>query len=248
MKPRRSQGVLAMKVRKNDFITDCDIYSPPTPTNTNTTNTATAAESDILLLAVTDRGFGKTIDPQDLRTLHRRTKGVRVIKYKTIAAEDGRVIVDHLRSFRVCSIHDEVMLSTLKGKTIRQKIQSISSQSRYGTGVKLQTIDEEDDYITSVNIIPSSTIEEEVVVDGAEAVAVAGVVGEGVVGGVGEQQKDELKTTDSKDVVAGESVEESLRSVPSSATVVGGVDVMKPRRGRKKKSVVVPIDTAETIE
>jgi hypothetical protein len=46
------------------------------------------------------------------------TKGLRVIKYKSIAAEDGRVIVDHVRSLRVCSIHDDddVVLSTLKGR------------------------------------------------------------------------------------------------------------------------------------
>jgi DNA gyrase/topoisomerase IV subunit A len=204
-----------MGLRKDDFITDCDIYSPPS--NTTATTKQSSNSEEMMLLAVTDRGFGKTIDPHVLRTSHRKTKGVRVIKYKTIAAEDGSVMVDHLRSLRVCSMHDDVVLSTLKGKTIRQKIHSISSQSRHATGVKLQTIDEEDDYITSVNIIPA---EEE-----------------------RKDSADDEEAEGSKRVVVESN--SSAVAVPITTTTISEPALMKPKRGRRKKSAAVSHETGE---
>lgn len=55
----------------------------------------------------------------------------------------------------MCEEDDEVVLSTNKGKVIRQRVKDIAIQGRKATGVLIQRI-EKDESIVMVDIIPPS--------------------------------------------------------------------------------------------
>ncbi len=101
------------------------------------------------MLVVTNRGFGKKLLLSSIKTQSRLGKGAKIIKFKESFKEDK------LATTRICSNNDEVVISSRKGVVIRQSVQAISEQSKIGTGVILQSLDE-DDQVLSVDVVDAS--------------------------------------------------------------------------------------------
>lgn len=106
------------------------------------------------MLAVTEKGFGKRVPVGLLKVQKRRGKGTKVLKFKAKAGNDG------LRALRLCRPGDDIVISTMKGTVIRQKVDDIRSLSRKASGVVLQDVDE-DDAIVMVDVVPPDTKLEE---------------------------------------------------------------------------------------
>jgi len=131
---RSSQGVKSIKIDPEDKITDMDII----PSNWDKVNS--------FILMITSQGFGKRTLCQDFRITNRGGKGVLGIKLRN---ED----LDYLIAMRYCERDDEVLLSTIKGNILRQKIEAIALQGRTAMGVKVQKLMDQDS-VSKVSIIP----------------------------------------------------------------------------------------------
>lgn len=178
---RTSRGVRALKLREGDEMADMDIFRPE-GVNVTTDNKmdetslsdasanrtlSTSKNSNLQLLAVTEKGYGKRILIDEFSLQRRRGKGSTAIRFKDKAGGGGKASreggqernkdADALRCMRVCRPGDEVVLSTLKGTVIRQRVEDLSIQSRRGTGVLIQKI-EKNDRIIMFDVIPASAI------------------------------------------------------------------------------------------
>ncbi len=151
---RLARGASALRLRDGDQMADMDIIS------------LERHNSSSFLFAVTAKGFGKRIEIDDFRTQKRNGKGMTAIKFKTKAGgggTDGRAAgkssddYDSLSCLRVCNTGDDIVISTEKGTVIRQRLDDLSVQSRRGTGVLIQKI-EENDRIILVDIIPAAAV------------------------------------------------------------------------------------------
>jgi DNA gyrase subunit A len=100
------------------------------------------------LIAITDKGYGKRLLLEDLKSHARNSKGIRAIKFKAAGKVGGQ---DALRSVKYCDDEDEMMITTSKGTITRQKVKAIGSQSRKGSGGKIMTVNE-DDFITNIDV------------------------------------------------------------------------------------------------
>jgi DNA gyrase subunit A len=100
------------------------------------------------LIAITDKGYGKRLLLEDLKSHARNSKGIRAIKFKAAGKVGGQ---DALRSVKYCDDEDEMMITTSKGTITRQKVKAIGSQSRKGPGGKIMTVNE-DDFITNIDV------------------------------------------------------------------------------------------------
>ena len=163
---RTSRGSTALSLREGDTMTDMDILPP-------SVNEKDEANPTSFLLAVTAKGYGKRIPIPEFLIQRRRGKGVIAIKFKDKVGGGGKAARvagklkgegDELKCMRVCSVGDEIVLSTAKGTIIRQRVDDLSIQSRTATGVSIQRIDK-DDEITMVDIIPAASIPQDSTVD-----------------------------------------------------------------------------------
>ena len=101
-----------------------------------------------IILCVTSLGYGKRVSTDEFRTTGRGLRGVIAIKFKTTVAE-----LDRMSCFCIVNEDDEILVNTLKGVMVRQKVSLISSQSRAATGVVIQKVDDGDG-ISSVSLVP----------------------------------------------------------------------------------------------
>jgi DNA gyrase/topoisomerase IV subunit A len=132
----------------------------------------------VQVLVVTEKGYGKCVPATTIRSQRRGGKGAILMRFKpsTIKAKSGKkgatpqtaegevssggvVLVgeipagDAISNIRACGGDDEVIISTSKGTVTRQKIAAISVQSRRATGVVLQSFDQQDEHVVSVDIV-----------------------------------------------------------------------------------------------
>lgn len=182
---RTARGVKSMKIAKDDELISMDIL--PAAVIANLADTATdeveieeeeietiAEEIEVSeqegeiseqeiettgqqgpwILIITIGGYGKRVPFSQFRLQNRAGKGVIATKFKS--RRNG----DQLAALRVVNDGDELMMVTSRGIIIRQAVNAISHQSRSGTGVRVQRLDE-DDAIAAVALVPPSNGEEE---------------------------------------------------------------------------------------
>jgi len=126
---RSARGVTAIKLRADDSIVGCDIV----PKNR-------IAE----LLVVTTDGYGKRTSISEFRPQNRGGIGLIATKFKKPTSRVTTItIVDE---------NDEIMIVTANGIVTRQKAGHISRQGRPATGVRIQTM-VENDAVVAVNKI-----------------------------------------------------------------------------------------------
>ncbi len=99
------------------------------------------------VLVVTTGGYGKRVPVAEFRRQNRAGMGLVATKFR----KKG----DQLAALRVLSATEELMMVTSRGIVIRQGTSAISCQSRMGTGVRVQRLDE-DDSIAAVALVPVS--------------------------------------------------------------------------------------------
>lgn len=108
-------------------------------------------EKDFQILLVTLRGYGKRVPEKKFKIQNRGGKGIIVVKFRP---DDE----DKLISSRCCKTDAEVLLSTKEGKILRQKAEEIAVQSRFGKGVKVQKLSQ-DDVVSKVSILPGELVD-----------------------------------------------------------------------------------------
>lgn len=133
---RSARGVTAMKLRQQDEIVGCDIV----PRNYNAD-----------LLVVTSDGFGKRTALSEFRPQNRGGLGLICTKFKKPTSR--------LTTLSIVEIDDEIMIVTSNGVVTRQSVEAISKQGRPATGVKVQTLIENDS-IVSVNKIVNPAVDD----------------------------------------------------------------------------------------
>jgi DNA gyrase subunit A len=116
------------------------------------------SQQGLWILVITTGGYGKRVPFSQFRLQNRAGKGVIATKFKS------RRSGDQLAALRVVNEGDELMMVTSRGIIIRQAVNAISPQSRSGTGVRVQRLDE-DDAIAAVALVPPSNGEEEEVAE-----------------------------------------------------------------------------------
>jgi DNA gyrase subunit A len=116
---RAAAGVRGIKLRGSDRVV-----------------AATAVSAGDTLLFVTDRGYGKRTPVDGFSAKHRGGQGVTGIK---LSSEKGAVV-----ACRVVGDDDEVLLVSSSGVLIRMRVDSISLQGAYATGVKVMALPESD--------------------------------------------------------------------------------------------------------
>lgn len=136
---RSSRGVISLRLRKDDSVADMDILNPETAST---------------LLAVTERGYGKRLEIEDFTLGKRGKKGVIAIKFKEKTRTSSGS--DTLLALRACGEKDDLVLSTVKGAVMRQRVGEIAVKGRAATGVVLQNI-ELDDAVVMVDVVSPPT-------------------------------------------------------------------------------------------
>mmetsp|Transcript_41978 Transcript_41978/g.65588 ORF Transcript_41978/g.65588 Transcript_41978/m.65588 type:complete len:874 (+) Transcript_41978:1691-4312(+) len=129
---RLSKGVKSIKLSKNDEIACLDI---------NRTSDCSLNH----FLIITEKGFGKKIKTEEMKIQKRGGMGLLVIKFKKNSQ-------DYLQSCKFCSENDEFVIVSKQGIILRQVAKSIPSQGRYGKGVRVQKLGE-NDRIKNISII-----------------------------------------------------------------------------------------------
>ena len=139
---RSARGVTAIKLRRDDSIVGCDII----PKNYT-------AE----LLVMTNDGYGKRTSISEFRPQNRSGIGLICTKFKR---PTSRVI-----TILIVSEEDEIMIATANGVVTRQKAGNISKQGRPATGVRIQSMFD-NDVVVAVNKIalPEDDDDDEVVI------------------------------------------------------------------------------------
>jgi DNA gyrase subunit A len=132
---RTATGVKAIKMGKDDYVIGL---------------VAVVRQSATILVA-TDRGFGKRSDLSDYRVTKRGGKGIITIKTNE---KNGKLI-----SIKEVTDSDDLMIITLKGLLIRQKMKDIRVIGRNSQGVRLIRL-KEGDIISAVARIAEEDKEE----------------------------------------------------------------------------------------
>lgn len=105
-----------------------------------------------MLIAVTEHGYGKRVNPEDIRMTKRGAKGVRLIK---ITDKTGNLV-----RVRPLGDKDHVILLTKNGNIIRLKSEEIKVQGRSAMGVKLMKVKENDE-IVDIGVVEEEDYVEE---------------------------------------------------------------------------------------
>ncbi len=163
---RSTRGVRAMKLRSGDKLISMDVLSAQVTAGIstageeeeenleegNTEGAVVEPGSGPWILAITRGGYGKRVPVGQFRLQNRAGMGLKAMKF--------RISDDELVATHVVNPEDELMLVTNRGIIIRQATDSISTQSRMATGVRVQRLDN-DDAIAAVALVPPSEEEEE---------------------------------------------------------------------------------------
>ncbi|HEY9885824.1 MAG TPA: DNA gyrase subunit A [Vampirovibrionales bacterium] len=120
---RAAAGVKAINLKPGDKLVSFDIFDPK-------------EEDKIFLLLATEDGYGKRVHVSEFRDQKRGGVGLIGTKFKRETSM--------LNGITTVRNEDEVIIATANGVIIRQKAEDIPSQSRMGTGVRLQQIGDDD--------------------------------------------------------------------------------------------------------
>ena len=163
---RSTRGVRAMKLRAGDKLISMDVLSSQVTESIGAAGEEeeenvdeSTPESTVVepgngpwVLAITRGGYGKRVPVGQFRLQNRAGMGLKAMKF--------RIAEDELVATHVVNPEDELMLVTNRGIIIRQATDSISTQSRMATGVRVQKLDN-DDAIAAVALVPPSEEDEE---------------------------------------------------------------------------------------
>jgi DNA gyrase subunit A len=112
---RNAAGVRGMKLRDADRVVGADVVA-----------------EGMKLLTVTDAGYGKRTEPEEFSRQGRGGQGVRAHR---LHADRGRVVTGFL-----VGDDDDLMVITDAGVLIRTQVDSVSTQGRSATGVRLMSL------------------------------------------------------------------------------------------------------------
>jgi DNA gyrase subunit A len=112
---RNAAGVRGMKLRGADRVVGADVVA-----------------EGMKLLTVTDAGYGKRTEPEEFSRQGRGGQGVRAHR---LHADRGRVVTGFL-----VGDDDDLMVITDAGVLIRTQVDSVSTQGRSATGVRLMSL------------------------------------------------------------------------------------------------------------
>jgi DNA gyrase subunit A len=105
------------------------------------------ADTNSTILVVSEKGMGKRSALEEYRTQGRGGKGIKTIN---VTAKTG-----HLVAIKTVTDHDDLMITTTSGVTIRTAAAELRVMGRATQGVKLIRLDEGDD-IADVAVVTSA--------------------------------------------------------------------------------------------
>ncbi|MFA5879035.1 MAG: DNA gyrase subunit A [Candidatus Margulisiibacteriota bacterium] len=137
---RGTRGVKGINIKDNDSLISMDVIDPN--------------ESNLCLLLLTEQGFGKTIEIKAFKRQGRGGIGVRSFKFRK------KIDNDKIADAIITAKDHELMIITEQGTMCRQKIASISTQSRTAQGVKVVKLDKNDTVIAIEKVFEEEIVEE----------------------------------------------------------------------------------------
>ena len=117
---RTATGVRAIRLSEGDEVVGCGIL-----------------RQGATVLTVTEEGKGRRTPESDYRTQYRGGKGIRNYGSK-----------GHVAGIKVIDASDDIILISLEGIIIRMHVEDINTQSRYGSGVRVMRLSENDRVVT----------------------------------------------------------------------------------------------------
>ena len=117
---RTATGVKAIKLAKGDYVIGLVAVTRPSAT----------------ILVITENGYGKRSDLGDYRVTNRGGKGVITVK---TTDKVGKLI-----SIKEVTDTDDLMIITIKGILIRQKMKDIRVMGRNAQGVRVIRLNDSD--------------------------------------------------------------------------------------------------------
>lgn len=105
---------------------------------------------DGAILVVTNDGYGKRVSLDEFRQQGRGGIGLIGTKFKNSQSR--------LATLRIVKPGDGIMIATVNGIVVRQRVDAISVQGRMATGVRLQQL-EDDDKVVSVTPLIEATVD-----------------------------------------------------------------------------------------
>ncbi len=100
------------------------------------------------ILIVTAKGYGKRTPVEEYRSQTRGGKGIRTLN---VTEKNG-----HLVGLKVVENQEDLMIITASGIVIRMSVAGISTMGRYTQGVKLISLKDENDEVSTVAQLPVS--------------------------------------------------------------------------------------------
>src|SRR5512139_528450 len=122
---RIAHGIRGIRLSKDDEVVGMEVVAPHTP-----------------ILTVAERGYGKRTQASEYRMQNRGGTGIFTLKR---TQKTGDVV-----GIKTITDEDELMLISNKGKIIRLKAADIPVQGRSTQGVRLITVDEEDEKVVAI--------------------------------------------------------------------------------------------------
>ena len=119
---RNGQGVIGMRLKEKDEVIGMSLVN----------------EEDVLL-TITQKGYGKRANAGNYRLTRRGAKGVQNIK---VDEKSGSVVATMTPGNA-----NQILATTSSGKVIRTHIESIRQIARVGRGVKVMSVDENEDVV-----------------------------------------------------------------------------------------------------
>ena len=130
---RVSQGVTAMKLKKDDYVIGTLLL------------TATIIkESKAKIVVLTEHGYGKVSDIKDYRKQKRSGSGIKTLK---ITPKNGNLI-----SLMLWTNEEELLAMSKNGQTIRVPLSSLPILNRLTQGVRVMKLDD-GDKISSISLV-----------------------------------------------------------------------------------------------
>ena len=122
---RTARGIRGIRLSKDDEVVGMEVVAPHTP-----------------ILTVTERGYGKRTQASEYRMQNRGGTGIFTVKR---TQKTGNVV-----GIKTITDEDELMLISNKGKIIRLKAADIPVQGRSTQGVRLISVEDEDEKVVAV--------------------------------------------------------------------------------------------------
>ena len=119
---RNGQGVIGMRLKENDAVIGMSLVN-----------------DEDLLLTITQKGYGKRAEAGNYRLTRRGAKGVQNIK---VDEKSGNVVATLTPGNA-----NQILATTSSGKVIRTHIESIRQIARVGRGVKVMSVDEDEEVV-----------------------------------------------------------------------------------------------------